>query len=99
MKTEKLLLELEVLMEKTGYTIRKERGTFRGDECVVEGEKLVVINRNKPAESQVATIAKVLKTIDLNDVFIKPAVRKELAAVWEKMLLPQGEKFPDAEEG
>ena len=30
MKAEKLLLELEELCEKGGYTIRKERGGFRG---------------------------------------------------------------------
>ncbi len=52
MKPEKFLLELEQILEQAGYTLRKERGSFRGDECIIEGQKLVVVNKNKPIESQ-----------------------------------------------
>jgi hypothetical protein len=85
MKTEKLILELEALSEKGGYTIRKERGAFRGDQCIIEGEKLVVINKNRPPESQAAILAKVIKNIDTDDLFIKPAVRKELRQIWDRL--------------
>lgn len=85
MKTEKLLLELEALCEKSGYNIRKERGAFRGDQCIIEGDKLIVVNKNKPLESQAAIMAKVLKQIDTNDTFIKPAVRKHLEELWTKL--------------
>ena len=85
MKTEKLLLELEALCEKSGYHIRKERGAFRGDQCIIEGDKLIVVNKNKPIESQAAIMAKVLKQIDTNDTFIKPAVRKHLEELWIKL--------------
>lgn len=53
MKTEKLILELEQLIEQSGYTIRKERGTFKGDHCIVEGRKLVMINKKRPPQLQV----------------------------------------------
>lgn len=92
MKIEKLLLELEALSEKGGYTIRKERGAFRGDQCIIEGEKLVVINKNRPPESQAAILAKVIKTINTDDLFIKPAVRKELRRIWDRL-----ERFESAE--
>lgn len=85
MKIEKLLLELESLCEKSGYTIRKERGSFRGDQCIIEGEKLVVINKNKPAESQAAIMAKVLRNLNPDEIFIKPAVRKQLAELWDRL--------------
>lgn len=85
MKTEKLLLELEALCEKNGYNIRKERGAFRGDQCIIEGDKLIVINKNKPLESQAAIMAKVLKQINTSDTFIKPAVRKHLEELWLKL--------------
>lgn len=84
MKPDKLLLELEQLLEQAGYTIRKERGTFRGDYCVVEGEKLVMINRNRPVELQVGMMARILKNLNLQDTYIKPAVRKELEKLWER---------------
>lgn len=85
MKTEKLLLELESLCEKLGYTIRKERGSFRGDQCIIEGEMLVVINKNKPPQSRAAILAKVLRGDRAEEVFIKPAVRKELEDLWARI--------------
>lgn len=85
MKVEKLILELESLCEKMGYKIRKERGSFRGDQCVIEGENLIVINKNKPPQSQAGILARVLKNFDTDDIFIKPVVRKELEDLWVRM--------------
>lgn len=85
MKTEKLLLELESLCEKLGYTIRKERGSFRGDQCIIEGEMLIVINKNKPPQLQAAILARVLRDNRVDEVFIKPAVRKELEDLWVRI--------------
>ncbi|MFH5834084.1 hypothetical protein ACG2F4_18725 [Halalkalibaculum sp. DA3122] len=84
MKSEKLLLELEQLVEQAGYEIRKERGTFRGDHCIVEGEKLVVINRNRPVELQVGILARVLQKLNMQDTYIKPVVRKHLEELWDR---------------
>lgn len=92
MKTEKLLLELEQLVEQAGYTIRKEKGTFRGDSCVMEGEKLVVLNKKKPEQQQVGLLARVLKDKELRDIYIKPAVRKHLEELWDRF-----DKFKDSE--
>jgi hypothetical protein len=85
MKTETLLLELETLCEKLGYTIRKERGSFRGDQCIIEGQMLIVINKNKPPQSQAAILARVLRGDRADDIFIKPAVRKELEDLWARI--------------
>lgn len=84
MKTENLLLELEKLVEQAGYTIRKEKGTFRGDSCVMEGEKLVVLNKKKPEQQQVGLLARVLKDKELQDIYIKPVVRKNLEELWNR---------------
>jgi hypothetical protein len=92
MKTEKLLLELEDLVKQIGYTIRKEKGTFRGDSCIMEGEKLVVLNKNKPEQEQVGLLARVLKGQELQDIYIKPAIRKELEELWDRF-----DKFKDSE--
>ena len=85
MKPDKLLLELEHLLEQSGYRLRKERGAFRGADCVIEGDKLVMVNKNKPVESQLGTIARVLGQIDLSEVYMKPAIRKELANLWDRL--------------
>ena len=84
MKTETLLQRLEDLIERLGYTLRKEKGNFSGDHCIVEGDKLVMVNKNKPPEMRVGTYARVLKQIGLEDVYVKPAVRDELESLWER---------------
>ena len=56
LKAEKLFLELEQLLEQNGYQTRKERGGFVGSDCLVEGDKLVIVNKNKPIESQLKTL-------------------------------------------
>lgn len=96
MKPEKLILELEALCEKIGFTIRKERGSFRGDRCVMEGENLIMINQKHPPESRVATLAKVLRDRSTDEIYIKPAVRKELQEVWKRLDRFQ-DKPPDVE--
>ncbi len=85
MKPDKFVLELESLCEQAGYRIRKERGAFRGDSCVMEGDKLIVVNKNRPIESQIGILARVLQSAETEDFFIKPAVRKELADIWSRM--------------
>lgn len=85
MKPDKLLLELEQLLEQTGYRLRKERGSFRGADCVIEGDKIVMVNKNKPTESQLGTIARVLGQINLDGVYIKPLIRKELVQLWDQL--------------
>lgn len=97
MNADKLLLELESLCEQTGYTVRKERGTFRGDHCVMEGDKLILINKNRPVEAQVGILAKVLKSVKTEDIYIKPAVRKKMREIWDRMEMnknnPENEDF------
>ena len=85
MKPDKLLLELEQLLEQCGYRLRKERGAFRGNDCVLEGDRIVIINKNKPVESQLGTIARVLGQIDIEATYIKPAVKKELHSLWDRL--------------
>ncbi len=84
MKADKLIIELEQLVEQAGYTIRRERGTFRGDHCVVEGDKLVVLNKKKPVQRQIGLLARVLHDKEMQDIYIKPAVRKHLEELWDR---------------
>ena len=99
MKAEKLFLELEQLLEQNGYKTRKERGGFVGSDCLVEGDKLVLVNKNKPIESQLKTLATVLAQIPLDGLFIKPVIRKELQKLWDQLQLNSNiqEKWGDLE--
>ena len=99
MKAEKLFLELEQLLEQNGYQTRKERGGFDGSDCLVEGDKLVIVNKNKPIESQLKTLATVLARVPLEGLFVKPVIRKELQKLWDQLQLKSNiqEKWGDLE--
>ncbi|MCC5932665.1 MAG: hypothetical protein LAT75_04240 [Candidatus Cyclonatronum sp.] len=82
MRSEKLLLDLEDILEQLGYVVRKERGSFRGGFCLLEGEKIIMLNKNQPPDYLVGVIARFLlensHEIELDSLYIKPATRKHL---------------------
>ncbi|MDG5766979.1 hypothetical protein QA596_05835 [Balneolales bacterium ANBcel1] len=78
MKAEKFQAELESIIEQLGYHIRKEKGNFRGDFCVLEGDRLVMINKNYPPEFHIAQMMRFLSGQKIEDMYVKPAVRKEM---------------------
>ncbi len=78
MKIDIFQAELEKLIENLGYVIRKEKGSFRGDFCVLEGDKLIMINKNYPADFHVGQLVRFLEKQELDNIYVKPVVRKEL---------------------
>jgi hypothetical protein len=82
MKSDKMLVELEELMPRFGYRIRKEKGNFRGGSCVLEGERLIMVNRNLPVDTQIASLARLIHGMDHAAMFIKPQVRQALEEIW-----------------
>jgi hypothetical protein len=82
MKADRLLSELEDILTVKGFKIRRERGSFRNGNCLLQGEKLIMLNKVVPPESQIASICLAFEELDFQDDFIKPAVRKELERYW-----------------
>ncbi|MGM0505616.1 MAG: hypothetical protein ACQER4_00335 [Bacteroidota bacterium] len=93
MKSDTLNTHLEELCERAGYTIRKERGSFRGDSCLMQGDRLIVINKSRPVDTQNMILAKILREVELEDLYIKPAVRKAIRTMWDR--LDQFESEPE----
>jgi hypothetical protein len=83
MKADRLLSELEDILTAKGFRIRRERGSFRNGNCLLQGEKLIMLNKVVPPESQIASICLAFEEADFQDDFIKPAVRKELERYWQ----------------
>lgn len=83
MKTSHIVDELRDVAERLGLEVRTERGAFRGGRCRKDGADLIVLNKRQPVEAHLAILAESLKEFDLDDVFVKPAVRKALQESWE----------------
>lgn len=82
MKADRLLSELEDILKAKGFKIRRERGSFRNGNCLLQGEKLIMLNKVIPPESQIASICIAFDEADFQDDFIKPAIRRELEKYW-----------------
>ena len=76
MKNKELLEEFHSLAEKLDVKIMKGKGDFRDSSCIVNKEKVIVINNMKPIEQRLNTLASCFKDYDLESFYIVPALRK-----------------------
>lgn len=82
MKTEHIVAELEEAVRRLGYEVRHEQGRFQGGRCTVNGEALIVLNRRHPPEAQLAVLAESLRDLPIGNIFLRPAVREAVEALW-----------------
>mgnify|MGYP001363235203 CR=1 FL=1 len=75
MKNDKLYLEFENLAQKLGLRILKGRGNFAGGTCIVNDEKVIVLNQMKPIEQRLKTLASSFLEWDLEKIYVVPALR------------------------
>lgn len=95
MKPEQLARAFEAAAQQLGVRVRRERGTFAGGLCVVEGETVIVLNRRHTADVHAAVLAASLRSLPVDQIYLRPAVRDALEALWET----PGVGAPDDPEG
>ncbi len=93
MKPDKLLLELEEIVSRLGFKVRKEKGDFRGSNCVLSGERIIMLNKNSPVEMHIGTLSKFILSQKHDDLYLKPIVRKELEQMWDKQEVSSEPEF------
>ena len=75
MKNEKLYIEFEDLAQRLGLRILKGKGDFSGGTCTINDEIVIVINKMKPIEQRLKTLATSFLEFDLDEVYMVPALR------------------------
>ncbi len=81
MKAERILDEFEALAEKLGYTIRYEKGDFKGDVCRIKSDKVIIINKLIPVNHQNYAFSRIFSAEDLSQVSILPVLRSMIEEV------------------
>lgn len=71
-----MLTELEEVADKLGYKVRYEKGNFAGGYCVLKESRLLVVNSRNEIERRIIIVAKCLKEIGIDDIFVKPGIRE-----------------------
>jgi hypothetical protein len=70
--------ELEELLARLSIQIRHERGDFQGGLCTFEDQSYFILNKSHTIEQKLSVLKSDLKHIDLEDTFIRPALREYL---------------------
>jgi len=83
MQEETLLQHLEELAGKLEICVRDENisldeTSVTGGLCRLEGQYIVILNSKSNVEDKIQVMIKALKLFNLDDIYIKPAVRQLL---------------------
>ncbi len=84
MKVQQIVSELEDAARRLGIQVRREKGSFRGGYCTRNDEELLMLNRNHPPEAHLAILAEALRSLPVDSVYLKPAVRRALEDSWAR---------------
>lgn len=79
--TKHSLKKTEALFEELGYVVRYEKGNFNSGYCVVEHQKIAVINKFYDTEGRINCLLDILAGIE-----VEPQDLTEKMAKWYKTL-------------
>jgi hypothetical protein len=74
-KLQSILDDMLSLAHDLNYSVRREKGNFRGGDCRVNNDRYIVLNSLIPLESRIVLLARILAKHDLKDKPLKPAVK------------------------
>lgn len=84
MNLPQIIGELSEVAPQLGLAVRMEKGRFAGGRCTVNGEELIVLNKRHPPERQFAVLAGALRETPIEEVYLKPSVRRALEEAWQR---------------
>jgi len=64
--TNHTLERLELLLKSAGYRIRYERGNFKTGACMLQHNRMIVINKFSDLESRIQAIAALARELEID---------------------------------
>ena len=58
----------------------QEKGNCNGGYCLLEKERIIVVNKLKPLEQRIRALAQAFSQLDISKLYIKPVIRDMIAA-------------------
>ena len=68
--------ELIGIYNSIGFTVRIEKGLFKGGFCLLREQKLFLLNKTLEPSKKISILAKNLSVIGTEDIYIKPNIRE-----------------------
>ena len=64
--TNQYLHKLEDLMAETDYTLRYEKGNFKSGYCILNSDKVAVVNKYFSKEGKINCLVDIIKSIEID---------------------------------
>ncbi|MEO6694222.1 MAG: hypothetical protein ABIY50_08140 [Ignavibacteria bacterium] len=74
-KKDILIDELIDILDKLGYSVRVEKGTFKGGYCLLREQKIFLLNRNLEQDKKINILIKNISGIGVEGMYLKPNIR------------------------
>lgn len=68
--TQHTLDKLEQLLKEIGYKVRYEKGNFKTGSCLMENNKIIVVNKFSNLESKITALVMLIITIEANETLM-----------------------------
>ena len=75
-KVEIQINELFELLNELGYSVRIEKGNFKGGFCILKSQKLFLLNKNLDQSKKLIALARGIAELENETIFIKPELRE-----------------------
>jgi DNA-binding LacI/PurR family transcriptional regulator len=84
--TKHTLQKIEELIEELGYKVRYEKGSFQSGYCLVENNKIAVINKFFETEGRINTLIDIIDKINVNTEGLNEKNLKTYKEIRKKMV-------------
>jgi hypothetical protein len=78
-----ILQDLKSLADQMGARVRFERGDFKGGYCLLNEDKVIVINKLANMQRKVITLAAALKELGVEEIYLPPKLREVIEEMGE----------------
>ena len=78
-----ILQDLKSLADQMGARVRFERGDFKGGYCLLNEDKVIVINKLANLQRKVITLAAALKELGVEEIYLPPKLREVIEEMGE----------------
>jgi hypothetical protein len=84
--TQHSLEKLESLLKEFGYRVRYEKGNFKTGACVLQSNKVVVVNRFSNLEMKIGALVSILRDMSLDEGSLNDKQRQFLRSIKQTKL-------------
>jgi len=77
-RAERLVRELEAIVENLFPEVRRETGRFQSGVCTLHGRTVLFINNSQTADERIVALASAIARCNINGIYLKPAIRAEI---------------------